>query len=258
MTVELSIIPCLSDNYAYLLHDTVSATTTLIDVPEAKPVLDALQAAQYLLDTILLTHHHDDHIAGVAEVVAATGAKVIGAAADRHRLPPLDQAVTPALSFTLGAAEIEVEVIDVPGHTVGHVAYYLPAQGLLFTGDSLMAWGCGRLFEGTPEQMFDSLSRLAALPDEVLVCSGHEYTLSNGRFALSLEPENADLLARMADTQDSRDNGDPTVPSSLGLEKATNPFLRSTSVKLRKTLGLDASATNLAVFAAARAAKDRF
>lgn len=256
MTVELSIIPCLSDNYAYLLHDTVSATTTLIDVPEAKPVLDALQAAQYSLDTILLTHHHDDHIAGVAEVVAATGAKVIGAAADRHRLPPLDQAVTPTTSFALGTTD--VEVIDVSGHTVGHVAYYLPAQGLLFTGDSLMAWGCGRLFEGTSEQMFDSLNRLAALPDEVLVCSGHEYTLSNGRFALSLEPENADLRARMADTQDSRDNGDPTVPSSLGLEKATNPFLRSTSAELRESLGLDASATNLAVFTAARAAKDRF
>ena len=256
MTLELLIVPCLADNYAYLLHDAGSNTTAVVDVPEAAPVQQLLAERGWRLDTILLTHHHNDHIAGVAALAGATGAAVIGAEADAQRLPKLDMAVHPGQSFPLGVEQIEVMGAD--GHTLGHVAYYLPNAGLLFSGDSLMSWGCGRLFEGSPAQMFDTLSRIAALPPETLVCSGHEYTEANGRFALSLEPKHPALRKRMAQVQAARAEGRPTLPVALSEELATNPFLRAADPALRKALGLEARATPLATFTEARARKDRF
>ena len=253
MPLDLVTVPCLSDNYAYLLHDTASGATACIDVPEAAPILAALEARGWRLTDIWLTHHHPDHIDGVAALVAATGARVTGAAADAHRLPPLDQAVAPGDRVALAGRM--AQVIDVGGHTVGHIAYVLP--GFAFTGDSLMALGCGRLFEGTPAQMWDSLSRLAALPGDTLVCSGHEYTAGNARFALSLDPDNSALQARAALVAQARAEGRATVPSLLSDELATNPFLRADTPALRAAVGLpDAPAA--AVFAEIRARKDRF
>ncbi|OCX66124.1 hydroxyacylglutathione hydrolase [Thioclava sp. SK-1] len=256
MPVELSIIPCLSDNYAYILHDPGTDTTCVVDVPDAAPIMSALNSLGYKLNHILLTHHHDDHIAGVQAVASATGAKVIGAGADAHRLPSLDVAVGAGDTIKIGTEE--VEVLEVPGHTVGHIAYVFPQSYLLFSGDSLMSWGCGRLFEGSPTQMFGALERLAQLPDEMLICSGHEYTEANGKFALHLEPDNRACRMRMRDTLDRRAQKQPTVPSTLALEKTTNPFMRSRDPGLKAALGLPGDAAPLEVFTAARAAKDNF
>lgn len=256
MTLELLIVPCLADNYAYLLHDAGSGTTAVVDVPEAAPVQQVLAERGWRLDTILLTHHHNDHIAGVPALAGATGAAVIGAAADAHRLPPLSTAVHP--EQVIEVAGHRTEVLDAAGHTLGHIAFYLPLAGLLFSGDSLMSWGCGRLFEGSPAQMLATLERMAALPGDTLVCSGHEYTEANGRFALSLEPGAPALRARMAEVQALRAEGRPTVPARLDLEQATNPFLRGTDPALKRALGLAPEASALATFTEARARKDRF
>ncbi len=256
MTLELTPIPCLTDNYAWLWHDTATDTVVVVDVPEAAPVLKVLTERRWQLHHILITHHHADHIAGVEALALATGAKVAGAAADTHRLPPLDHPVAPGDVLPLGMEAAQVLAAD--GHTLGHVAWYLPGAGLLFSGDSLMSWGCGRLFEGSPAQMFDTLTRLAALPPETQVCSGHEYTASNGRFALSLEPDNLALRDRMDRVMALRTAGHPTLPATLAEEKATNPFLRGHDAALRTALGLSAAAGPLAVFTEARARKDRF
>lgn len=254
MPLELVTLPCLRDNYAFLVHDAARGETALIDAPEAGPILDALDARGWRLTDILLTHHHGDHIDGVPALVAATAARVIGAEADAHRLPPLSQAVRPGEVLQVcGAA---VEVIDVPGHTVGHVAFHFPQDRLIFTGDSLMAMGCGRLFEGTPDQMWASLSRLAALPPDTLVCSGHEYTQSNARFAAGLGDTTPALIARMDRIARSRQAGLPTVPSTLAEELATNPFLRASDPAMKAALGM-AGAGDAAVFAAIRARKDK-
>ena len=177
MPLELVTIPCLNDNYAYLLHDAASGHTTLVDAPEATPILNALAARGWALDQILLTHHHSDHIQGVPDLVAATGATVLGARADAHRLPPLARALAEGDSVPIGPET--AFVLDVSGHTMGHIAFHLPQSALAFTADSLMAGGCGRLFEGTPAIMWHSLMKLAALPGETLICSGHEYTTAN-------------------------------------------------------------------------------
>ena len=255
MTLDLLTVPCLRDNYAYLLHDEASGTTAVVDVPEAAPVLAALAEKRWTLSDVFLTHHHADHTDGVAEVLRQAPARVHGAAADRHRLPPLDHAVTDGETFAFGGEE--VRVMDVSGHTVGHVAFYLPASGLAFTGDSLMAAGCGRLFEGTPDLMWASLSRFSDLPGEVLICSGHEYTAANLAFALSLEPNRPAVISRSRAVADARANGQPTVPSTLMLERETNPFLRAGDPEMKAALGME-DATNGAVFAAMRARKDDF
>lgn len=255
MPVELVTIPCLSDNYAYLVHDSDSGATAVVDVPEAGPILAALSTRGWRLTDIWLTHHHSDHIDGVAELRAATGAKVTGAAADAHRLPPLDLALPEEGAFTLGRHG--VTTFAVPGHTVGHIAFHMAGAGLVFTGDSLMAAGCGRLFEGTPAQMWASLSRLAALPGGTLVCSGHEYTASNIRFALSLEPGNGALILRAERVAAARKEGRPTVPVSLSEELETNPFLRAGRAGLKAAIGLP-HATDEEAFAEIRGRKDRF
>lgn len=256
MTLELLIVPCLADNYAYLLHDAGSDTTAIVDVPEAAPVQQLLAERGWRLDTIVLTHHHNDHIAGVAALAGATGAAVIGAEADAHRLPPLTRAVHPGQ--VIEVAGHRTEILDAAGHTLGHIAFHMPRAGLLFSGDSLMSWGCGRLFEGSPAQMLATLTRMAALPGDTLICSGHEYTEANGRFALSLEPEAPALRARMAEVKALRAEGRPTVPARLDQELATNPFLRGADPALKRALGLPPEASALDTFTEARARKDRF
>ncbi len=255
MRFELVTVPCLADNYAFLLKDRAGGACALVDVPEAGPVLAELAARGWGLTEIWITHHHADHIQGVAEVVAATGARVTGNAADAARLPPLDRAVTPGESFDFAGEA--VQVIDVPGHTVGHVAYHVPAAGVAFTGDSLMAAGCGRMFEGTAPVFWESLQRLAALPDETLIASGHEYTASNLRFALSLEPDDPVIKSRAEAVAQMRAAGRPTVPSRLSEERQTNPFLRASRPAMKAAMGMD-RAGDAQVFAAIRAAKDRF
>ena len=255
MPLDLVTIPCLSDNYAFLIHDPASGETAVIDVPDAAPILNALHQRGWALSQILLTHHHADHIQGVAELRAATGAKVAGNAADAHRLPPLDTALIEGQTVHVGGEA--GTMIDVSGHTLGHIAFHFPGSALVFTADSLMACGCGRLFEGSGPQMWTSLSKLAHLPPETLVCSGHEYTASNARFALSLEPDNQALISRVAAIADARDKGQPTVPSRLSEELATNPFLRASLPQMKARLGLT-EASDAAVFTEIRARKDRF
>ena len=255
MPIELVTIPCLSDNYAYLCHDAETKQTLLIDAPEARPILAALDRRDWDLNEIFLTHHHDDHIAGVAEILRNHDAKVTGAAADRDRLPNLDRAVKEWDTVSLGPES--GTVWDVSGHTVGHIALYFEASKLVFTADSLMACGCGRLFEGTAEQMWASLCKYAQCPDETLVCSGHEYTLSNVKFAASVDPDNASLQRRISDTAAARTSKQPTVPSTMGLERATNPFLRPNSPEIRAILGMQTQ-TDAEVFAEIRRRKDNF
>jgi len=228
MTVRVDAIPCLTDNYAWLLTDEETGTTALCDPGEAGPCLAAIEAAGGRLDLILLTHHHGDHVDGVADVVARTGAKVVGARADAHRLPPLDEAVRPGDHVAIGAAS--ALVLDSPGHTLGHIAFHVPAASAVLCGDTLFATGCGRLLEGTAADMFGSLATLAALPAETLVCCGHEYTESNIRFALTVEPQNAALRAWAAAAAALRAEGKPTVPTTMGHEAATNPFIRAPDI----------------------------
>lgn len=253
--LDLVTVPCLADNYAYLIHDPTTGQTAVIDVPEVGPILAALEARQWRLTDILITHHHDDHIQGVDALRARTGAMVMGAAADAHRLPRLDLPLTEADSFSVGSEF--ARVIDVPGHTLGHIAFHFPESRLCFTADSLMAGGCGRLFEGTARQMHASLAKLAALPPDTLICSGHEYTASNLRFALSLEPDNPRLISRKAEVADRRAKGIPTVPVPLEEELATNPYLRAHLPALKTAVGLP-DADDVTVFAEIRARKDKF
>ena len=227
-------IPILSDNYAWLLRSERTGNWAVVDPAEASPVIAAIEAAIAreggALETILLTHHHADHVAGTDEVRARfPGVRVVGARADRRRLPALDVEV--AGGDTVIAAGCEAQVIETPGHTVGHVSFFFPASGrdapLLLAGDTLFSLGCGRLLEGTAAMMFDSLSRLRELPDSTLLACGHEYTLSNARYALSVDPQNGELSRRAEQVARLRDDGQPTLPSRLGEEKLANPFLRA-------------------------------
>lgn len=255
MPLEIVTIPCRSDNYAFLLHDAAQGVTALVDAPELAPIDAALKQRGWALDLILLTHHHYDHVEAVAPLVAAYGAKVVGAAADAHRLPALDLAVTPGESVPVGGHS--ADVLDVPGHTVGHIAFHIRDSRAVFTGDSLMAMGCGRLFEGTPDQMWQSLTTLMALPAETEVYSGHEYTAANARFAKTVDPDNTALDQRIAQIDAARRAGVPTVPAPLGLELATNPFLRAADPEIRAHLGLTA-VSDAEVFAELRRRKDAF
>jgi hydroxyacylglutathione hydrolase len=255
MPLEIVTIPCLSDNYAFLAHDAASGETALVDAPEADPILAALETRGWRLSHVLLTHHHWDHVDALPGILERHPAKVVGATADAHRLPALDLRVAEGDSFPLGGEQIDV--LDVSGHTIGHIAFHAPDSQAVFTADSLMALGCGRLFEGSAAQMWDSLSKLAALPEDTIVYSGHEYTQANGAFAETIEPGNPDLQARIADIARARDENKPTVPSSLALELATNPFLRPQSPEIRDRLGMP-DAPDAEVFAEIRARKDAF
>jgi hydroxyacylglutathione hydrolase len=257
MPLDLVTVPCLKDNYAFLIHDPETRATALVDVPEAAPILAALAERGWTLTDVLLTHHHWDHVDGLPDLLTALPEKVAvwGAEADSHRLPQLDQPVSDGQTYRIGSQTMRV--MDVSGHTVGHIAFHFPDAALAFTGDSLMAMGCGRLFEGTPDQMWRSLQKLAALPDDTVICSGHEYTASNMRFALSLEPGHEALILRQEDIERARAADEPTVPSTLALERKTNPFLRATDPTLKSAIGMPDAAPE-AVFAEIRARKDRF
>ncbi|WP_127115433.1 hydroxyacylglutathione hydrolase [Shimia sediminis] len=255
MPLDIVTLPCLSDNYAFLIHDTASGETAVVDVPESGVISEALRTRGWTLSHVFLTHHHWDHVDGLAALLQAHPAKVIGAAADAHRLPSLDLAVTEGDSFQLGGEA--VQVLDVSGHTVGHIAFYLPETGAVFTADSLMAMGCGRLFEGDPDMMWVSLSKLAALPPDTIVYSGHEYTAANARFAVTVDPANPALTARIEAITEARAKGQPTVPSTLAEELATNPFLRATAPEVQRHLGME-GADPARVFAEIRHRKDNF
>lgn len=255
MPIEIVTIPCRADNYAFLAHDPATGVTAVIDVPDAAPIAAVLASKDWKLRDILLTHHHVDHVEGVEALRAATGAKVHGARADAHRLPRLDRMLAEGDAIDIGSEE--GRVIDVSGHTLNHLAFHFPGAGAVFTADSLMALGCGRVFEGTPEMMWQSLSKLAALPPETIVYSGHEYTATNARFALTIDPDNAALAQRARAVFAATEKGTPTVPSRLSDELATNPFLRAADPSIRRHLGLE-NATNAEVFAEIRGRKDRF
>lgn len=255
MSLEILTIPCLADNYAFLLRDQATGKVALVDAPESYPIQTVLKDKGWKLDMVLLTHHHYDHVDGLPELVEEFSPAIVGAKADAHRLPPLDFALNEGDTFTLG--ESEGHVIDVSGHTLGHIAFHFPSAKAVFTADSLMALGCGRLFEGTAEMMWASLSKLAALPADTIVYSGHEYTASNARFALTVEPKNAALQARAADITSKRAAGIPTVPSTLAEELAANPFLRAHLPEMKSAMNMQ-GATDVDVFAAIRKQKDNF
>ena len=229
MPVTAQRVPILADNYAWLLRDDATGATALVDPADAEACAEAVEAAGGRLDLILLTHHHADHVAGAEAIRERYHAAVIGNAADASRLPRLDRAVSEGDTVRLGSSA--AQVFDTPGHTRGHICFYFPDGHVLLSADTLFSLGCGKLLEGSPAEMFASLQKLKALPDDTLVCCGHEYTETNARFALSVDPDNVALQAAARDVSDRRRRGEPTVPTRLGDEKAANPYLRAGSAE---------------------------
>lgn len=255
MALQIVTIPCLSDNYAYLIRDKDTDQVAVVDVPDAAPIIGALKDLDWSLDKILITHHHYDHIDGVEALKAETNAQVYGAKADVHRLPALDVELSEGDTFKLGNETCDV--LDVSGHTVGHIAFVFKNAEAAFSADSLMALGCGRLFEGDAKMMWRTMEKFKALSEDTLVYSGHEYTSSNAAFAITIEPDNADLQTRIEDINDKRANDIPTVPASIGLEKATNPFMRADLKEVKVLVGM-VGASNEDVFGEIRRRKDNF
>lgn len=227
MPITCHQYPCRSDNYGVLVHDDATGKTALIDVPEEMATRKAIEDTGWTPTHIFITHHHPDHIDGVGAISSSFDVEVIGNAADAHRLPRLTRELNPGDSVMLG--ETAFQVIDTPGHTVGHIAYISEQAKLAFVADTLFAMGCGRMFEGTPEQFFATMQALAALDPETLIYAGHEYTQSNMAFALSLDPHNEALMAHSDEIDALRAAGQPTLPTKLATELALNPFLRAKS-----------------------------
>ncbi len=253
--IEIHMFPCLQDNYGFLVHCSETGVTATVDTPEVAPIEAALEERGWTLTHILNTHHHFDHAGGNEELKARHGCTVVGPKADEDRIPGIDVALSDGDVYNFGA--IETRVFDVPGHTRGHIAYYVAGADAVFVGDTIFALGCGRLFEGTPAQMWTSIQKLMGLPDDTKVYCAHEYTQSNARFAVTVDPDNADLTRRVAEVDALRSRGEPTVPTTIGLEKATNPFLRPNAASLRASLGM-LDADDVAVFAETRSRKDNF
>lgn len=251
----VEIIPVLSDNYVYLLHEPESGVTGVVDPAVAEPVMEHLSAKGWSLDWILSTHHHADHTGGNLDLKQATGCKIAGPGKDAARIPGIDVKLVEGDRFKLGQAE--AEILETPGHTSGHISFWFAGSNALFSADTLFSLGCGRLFEGTPAQMWSSLRKYAPIPDEALVYCGHEYTLSNARFALSVDPDNPALQARAEEVENQRAVGKPTIPTTLGQERATNPFLRPADPLIRKQLDMQ-DASDVEVFAEIRKRKDHF
>ena len=255
MPITVITLPARSDNYAYLLRDEATGRVASIDAPEAAVIEAALDARGWSLDQIWLTHHHGDHVEGVEPLRDRFACKVVGHAKDAARLPPLDLTVGEGDSVHLG--ETEARILDVSGHTIGHIAFVAEADHAAFTADSLMALGCGRVFEGTHAMMWESLTKLMALDPETRIYSGHNYGKANGAFALSIEPENEALKARIARIAEADASGTPIVPVTLAEELETNPFLRATDPGVKETLALK-GADDASVFAEIRRRKDAF
>ncbi len=251
MTVEIEIVPCLKDNYAYLVKS--GSQCAVVDPSEAAPVQQALARKGWKLTHILNTHHHLDHCGGNLDLKQATGATIVGPSKDAARIPGLDVGVDEASGWEFDGRK--VRVLEVPAHTRGAITFVI--DGNAFTGDTLFLMGCGRLFEGDPQMMWTSLSKLMTLPDDTKIYCGHEYTESNGRFALTLEPGNQALKARMAQVAAARAAGKPTVPATLAVEKQTNPFLRPDQPEIRKSIGMETGGT-VAAFGEIRERKNRF
>lgn len=253
MPLEIVTVPCLSDNYAYLVKGPDGVC--IIDAPEAAPIIAALDERGWTPGALFITHHHMDHTQATDALKAKYPLKVLGPKAEADKLPPLDMALTEGMNG--GEGDGYMEPLDVPGHTLGHIAFHFPRAGVIFTADSLMAWGCGRVFEGRMEMQHATMQKLAALPPETIVYSGHEYTTANGRFALTIEPDNPDLISRMSQVEAARAEGRPTVPVPLSLELATNPFLRCDTPQVRAAVGMP-DAPVAEVFAEVRRRKDNF
>ncbi len=253
--LDILQIPVLNDNYIYLLHDSDSLETAVIDPALEQPVLNILAEKGWQLNYILNTHHHWDHVGANLALKQQTGCKIIAAASDRERIPGIDIGVEQGDVFSLG--QHQAQVIETSGHTSGHIVYYFAGDQALFCGDTLFVMGCGRLFEGTPGQMYASLQTLKALPPSTRVYCTHEYTLANAEFALSVEPDNSDLQQKQLAVAELRSINKPTVPSTIADEIATNPFFRVEIISIQKALGLVGAAPDV-VFAALRQRKDNF
>lgn len=255
MALDVILVPALQDNYVYLLREPATGTVAVVDPAEAAPVRAALDGRGWGLDLILNTHHHGDHIGGNADLKSFYGATIVGPAAETARIPDMDRTVAEGDTVAVGAET--ARVLETPGHTTGHIAFAFEGARALFCGDTLFSLGCGRMFEGTPDQMWASLAKLRALPDETRLYCGHEYTEANARFARSIDPDNPALVAKAEAVAAARRAGAPTIPSVLGEEKAANPFLRADDPSLAAAVGRQGAAP-AEVFAEIRRLKDRF
>jgi hydroxyacylglutathione hydrolase len=255
MALIVDVFPARSDNYGYLVHDEASGRTAAIDAPEATAIRGALERRGWTLTDILITHHHIDHVEAIAELKAAFGARVVGPRDEADKIEGLDELVGDGDVVELG--ESRFEVMATPGHTLGHIVFFDPAGKHLFSADALFSLGVGRMFEGTPGPMWDGVKRLRELPDETMVYCGHEYTESNAKFALSIDPDNAALKARADEVMALRAAGKPTIPFNLGEDKRANPFLRADAPELAKVYGLEGKDAG-EVFGAIRRGKDNF
>lgn len=255
MALIVDVFPARSDNFGYLVHDQATGRTAAIDAPEATAIRNALTRRGWTLTDIFITHHHIDHVEAIAELKAAFGTRVVGPRDEADKIEGLDELVGDGDKIILG--ETSFDVMATPGHTLGHVVFYEPKGGHLFSADALFSLGVGRMFEGTPGPMWEGLKRLRALPDDTLVYCGHEYTLGNARFALSIDPDNEALKARASTVEALRADDKPTIPFHLGEDKKANPFLRADAPELARHYGLDGT-DHAAVFAAIRKGKDNF
>lgn len=252
--IQIHQFLCLKDNFGVLIHEPETNVTASIDAPDAPPIRDVLRLKGWRLTHILVTHHHADHTQGIADLKAETGCTVIGPRNESAKIKGLESLVGEGDSFSFGS--VRVQVLDTPGHTAGHITYWLPSEAVAFAGDTIFAVGCGRVIEGSMEQMWNSLSKIAKLPPDTELYCGHEYTLANVKFALTIEPENEALQRRAAEVERLVAAGKPTLPTRVSEELATNPFLRAGSPAIRKRLGLE-KAADWQVFAEVRERKNR-
>lgn len=253
--LDVHPVPCLKDNYAYLVVDRASKVTACVDPSEVDPVLEALDRHKLKLHFILNTHHHTDHVGGNIDLMTRTKCKIIGFRGDARRIPGIDELLEDQAICNLGVSQFQA--LHIPGHTKGALAYYFAEGKAVFTGDTLFSLGCGRLFEGTPEEMWSSLLRLKRLPSDTRLYCGHEYTEANGAFALTLDPDNKHLIEHLEVVHSLRQKGKPSLPSVLALEKFANPFLRCDDLDFKKKIGFQ-KALPEEVFAHIRSLKDHF
>ena len=255
MALEIEQFMCRSDNFGILARNPATGEAFLVDAPQEAPILEAIERTGWQPSTLLITHHHSDHVEANLALRQRFGLTIIGPEAEKEKIPGIDRTVRGGDTITV--AGLTVQVIDTPGHTLGHVSYHFPTEKVVFAADTLFALGCGRLLEGTAAQMVSSLSKLAALPAQTQVYCGHEYTQSNARFALTVDPDNAKLKALANEIDELRAAGKPTLPTTIGRELETNPFLRWNDAAIRKHLGME-GADEVSVFAEIRKRKDNF